>query len=441
VAKERRNDLFRTEQDCLRLVDEAKQEANITIQSVFKASADSEAKSQRLIISMQKQSEKKIALITHRANKKIESSKMDLERAQQDCQSKLMAALEADRSIIRMTCAHTHELSSLTSKHKSALRDTQARHLLRFEKQKQSMTNEMNRLRELLYGQNEIIDGCLDEMKDEHRAARLASDSVKQLKVIASNQMDNIKWWKVKCNKLTQLKDAYVTQANKMEEMQQKIDEYEIFSELPEELMDSLIVMGRRHADATRRDFNKKLRKQEEKSAQKEKLAKEKKLQASMDDFMNASYLHQQYNSPRCSMTAVQVFREFDKLTSNAARYRYLKEQILIRYVGLGWEEAYHPWSKAGYIFTPIELLGHLTKVVIPLQRYKIVPEHLPMNLLCQPTLPTLGTKASDIVDMDLQCAQQNAQLRIDAYKEREHLEEEGTKRKNIWKRRVLVIN
>ena len=110
----------------------------------------------------------------------------------------------------------------------------------------------------------------------------------------------------------------------------------------------------------------------------------------------------------------------------SAARYRYLKEQILIRYVGLGWEEAYHPWSKAGYIFTPIELLDHLTKVVIPLQRLKIVPEHPPMNLLCRPTLPTLGTKASDIVDMDLQSTQQNIQLRIDAYKERERLEEEG---------------
>ena len=125
-------------------------------------------------------------------------------------------------------------------------------------------------------------------------------------------------------------------------------------------------------------------------------------------------------------MTAVQVFREFDKLKTNAARYRYLKEQILIRYVGLGWEEAYHPWSKAGYIFTPIELLEHLTKVVIPLQRHKIVPEHPPMNLQCRPTLPTLGTRASDIVDMDLQSTQQNTQLRIDAYKERERLEEEG---------------
>ena len=104
MAKEQRNDIFRTEQDCLRLVDEAKQEANITIQSVLKASADSKAKSQQLITSMQKQSEKKIALITHLANKKIESSKMDLEHAQQDCHSKSMAALEADRSIISRGC-------------------------------------------------------------------------------------------------------------------------------------------------------------------------------------------------------------------------------------------------------------------------------------------------------------------------------------------------
>ena len=48
------------------------------------------------------------------------------------------------------------------------------------------------------------------------------------------------------------------------------------------------------------------------------------------------------------------------------------------------------------------------------------------MNLPTRPSLPTLGTKASDIVDMDLQSTQQNIQLRIDAYKERECLEEEG---------------
>jgi hypothetical protein len=61
------------------------------------------------------------------------------------------------------------------------------------------------------------------------------------------------------------------------------------------------------------------LHKQEEKSEQKEKLANEKKLKSSMLDFMNVSYLHQQFNSPCCSMTAGQVFQEFDKLKSNNA--------------------------------------------------------------------------------------------------------------------------
>jgi hypothetical protein len=253
------------------LVEEAKAEASYTVELALKATADSEAKSQRLITSMQKQSKKKIASITHRANKRIESSTMDLERVQQDCQSKSTAALEADMSIQTMTRAHAQELSYLTSKHKLALSDsqaelksqagqhkialraTQARHVLRFEKQKQSMTIEMNRLRELLYGQNEMIDGCLDEMKDERRAARQASDLAKQLKVIASDRMDKITWWKGKCDELTHLKDAYMTQATKMEEMQQRIDEYERLSEeMTEDYEETILSMCPRHIEKAR---------------------------------------------------------------------------------------------------------------------------------------------------------------------------------------------
>jgi hypothetical protein len=61
------------------------------------------------------------------------------------------------------------------------------------------------------------------------------------------------------------------------------------------------------------------------------------------------------------------------------------------------------------------------------LQRTLKVPEHPKINLPTRPSVPTLGTKASDILDMDLQSnTQQNIQLQIDAYKERERLEEEG---------------
>ena len=71
LAQERRDIIFRTEEDCLRLVQEAKAKANDTVELTLKATADSEAKSQQLITSMQKQSKKKIASITHWANKRI----------------------------------------------------------------------------------------------------------------------------------------------------------------------------------------------------------------------------------------------------------------------------------------------------------------------------------------------------------------------------------
>jgi hypothetical protein len=48
------------------------------------------------------------------------------------------------------------------------------------------------------------------------------------------------------------------------------------------------------------------------------------------------------------------------------------------------------------------------------------------MEAVTYRSLRTLGTKASDIVDIDLQSKQQNIQFRMDAYKERERLEEEG---------------
>ncbi len=63
---------------------------------------------------------------------------------------------------------------------------------------------------------------------------------------------------------------------------------------------------------------------------------------------------------------------------------------------------------------------------MIPLQRTKTVPEHSPMNLPNQPSLPALETKASDIIDINVQSTEQNTQLWMDAYNKREHLEDEG---------------
>jgi hypothetical protein len=79
------------------------------------------------------------------------------------------------------------------------------------------------------------------------------------------------------------------------------------------------------------------------------------KLKSTEKDLVNMSYLHQQYFSPRCWKTVQQALDEFENLTSKKDRIECMKEQILTRYLGLGWEEAHHLWLKKQ---TPIYCFG-----------------------------------------------------------------------------------
>ena len=115
------------------------------------------------------------------------------------------------------------------------------------------MTNEMNSLRDLIFGQNQMIDGCLLEMQDECRAVRLASDSAHKQKSIASNRMAKIKLWKGKYEELRLLKDAYMNQSTEIEEMQRKIDEYEVLTEeMTEDYEATILSMCPRYIEKAR---------------------------------------------------------------------------------------------------------------------------------------------------------------------------------------------
>ncbi len=71
---------------------------------------------------------------------------------------------------------------------------------------------------------------------------------------------------------------------------------------------------------------------------------------------------------------------------------------MLIRYLGLGWVEAYqyHPWSRDSIDFSPSHLFKFLVDVVIPLKDEKVVLDEPPVDLLAPPDMPTLGTTSSD---------------------------------------------
>ena len=78
----------------------------------------------------------------------------------------------------------------------------------------------------------------------------------------------------------------------------------------------------------------------------------------------------EQYHSPRCWTTASMEMSVYNQLKSETARLNAVKEQILIRYLGLGCKDAHHPWSSQGVVFNSWHLLNRLVKKVLPMTEH-----------------------------------------------------------------------
>ncbi len=63
-----------------------------------------------------------------------------------------------------------------------------------------------------------------------------------------------------------------------------------------------------------------------------------------------------QYHSSRCWLTIIKADEIYKKLGSEGKQLKAIKEQLLMRSLGLGWNEAYHAWSKDGIPFTSNQL-------------------------------------------------------------------------------------
>jgi hypothetical protein len=138
-----------------------------------------------------------------------------------------------------------------------------------------------------------------------------------------------------------------------------------------------LLTVAKKNGSESRKQFTATLGKQHAAWAEKAANAIAMKLKSSEKDLINISYLYQFFFSPRCWKTVCQALDEFEKLTSKKDKIEFVKEQIIIRYLGLGWDRAHHPWSKNKHQYTALDLLKHLYEVVIPLQDVKEVPNQV----------------------------------------------------------------
>ncbi len=154
---------------------------------------------------------------------------------------------------------------------------------------------------------------------------------------------------------------------------------YGCFHAVPIEIQQSIIETARRGAANARKCFDDALHKQKESCQQKEEIAHGKKIARCREEYIVAIELWEQYHSPQCWKTVEYSQSVYEQLKSESARLNAVKEQILIRYLGLGWEDAHHPWSKSGVTFSSKQLLKHLIETVIPMANELTIPVEPPI--------------------------------------------------------------
>ena len=106
---------------------------------------------------------------------------------------------------------------------------------------------------------------------------------------------------------------------------------------------------------------------------------RERQQQKSLDSFKDASCLDQKFFSPQLCNTPKKAMYEFEKIIAKSNKKKCVKEQILIVHLGLGFEEAHHPWSRDTYEYSSVELIEHFVKTFLPLTKKNNHPKEAPM--------------------------------------------------------------
>jgi hypothetical protein len=132
------------------------------------------------------------------------------------------------------------------------------------------------------------------------------------------------------------------------------------------------------------------------------------------------------FDSPACWQNKKGAKKSFEKLTSRSARLEAVKEQIRIRVIGFGWKDLHHPWSEGGVEFSSDHLLNHLCNKIIPEQKLRGIPDKPTMELPSRKQLPQLGTRSTDLQDLDSRYEDEKCLAIEGAIKMRETLEADG---------------
>jgi hypothetical protein len=196
---------------------------------------------------------------------------------------------------------------------------------------------------------------------------------------------------------------------------------------LPIELQISLMAAGKRYAPRLRKAYDEALETQHQDTLERQKLAVEKECEKKGEEYIEGCDYLQRWHSDRCWKTKERALEVYNSLTSESAKLKAVKEQILIRRKGTIGEEAGHKWSQNGYYFSSKELLNHFISVILPMEKDREVPKEPPVQFHGGVSEQhKLGTMTQLEYINNNQGGMTIEQIKANAIKERERREREG---------------
>ncbi len=142
-----------------------------------------------------------------------------------------------------------------------------------------------------------------------------------------------------------------------------------LFFTLPKQLQISAVVAAKCGAKNLKKEHDDALELQKKADLKRKQAEQERRVEKAKEEYIKAWDLIEIYESERGWKTLSQSWRTYNQLPSEAARLRAVKEQILIRVKGFGWDKAAHAWSKNDVAYSSMELMKHFVDVVLPMEK------------------------------------------------------------------------
>ena len=200
-----------------------------------------------------------------------------------------------------------------------------------------------------------------------------------------------------------------------------------LFHELPEELRVTLLIMAMEDAPATRQSNAESLEVQRKMKEEKEEIAKLNQNEKATDDYIESLIYHAMYNSDACWKTVADVTSGLKKLKFKKDKKQALKDNILIRYRGFGWEEWHTTWSHA-CVEKSIPQLEKRLKDLIKEEkkRKRPIPNKPDVPVPSRANMPVMGTATKQMALLDEKAAANKEEFEKNARKTWKDDEMEG---------------